>query len=72
MRKIAFVLLLVLAGCTTAAITVPTCPPLPAYSAEFQRGVAEELKALPPHSGLRVMIEDYGHLRKQCRTLNPQ
>lgn len=71
MRKLAFVLLIVLAGCTTAAITVPTCPPLVAYTAAEQTQALAELKTLPPNSVVGRMVNDYGSLRAQCRALKP-
>ena len=55
-----------LAGCQTTR-AVSGCPPLPQYSAERQRLMAAELRALPPGSHLAELIRDYKKLRDACR-----
>lgn len=70
MRKLyAIILALSVAACATAAVTVPTCPPLVEYTAEEQERALAELKTLPPEAMLRRFVNDYGKLRAQCRAL---
>ena len=56
------------AACTTT-IFKPVCPPIASYSAADQDRAAAEYDGLPSTAMLRVMMDDYGHLRKQCRAL---
>lgn len=61
---------LALAGCVgrplEPARVITVCPVLKAYSPEFQKQVATELKSNPP-PGMAAMIRDYGGLRAQVR-----
>jgi len=59
-----------LSGCTTGAsdLTVlGVCPPVVAYSREFQAQAAEELALLPEHSAAVKMLSDYAVMREQAR-----
>ena len=64
---------LLLTGCATGGsdqIYVLRCPPLIAYTAEFQGQVATELSAMPPTAATLEMMADYGTLRAKCRALD--
>ena len=60
-----------LSGCATAGSDgsgTGACPPVVAYSREFQARAAEELAVLPEHSAIAEMLSDYVVLRDQART----
>jgi hypothetical protein len=46
------------------------CPPVVAYSREFQSRVAEELVLLPEGSAVVEMLSDYAVMREQVRGCN--
>lgn len=58
-----------LVACATAAITVPTCPPLADYTPAEQDQALSELQTLPSNAILRRFMNDYGKLREQCRAM---
>jgi hypothetical protein len=43
------------------------CPPVVAYSREFQARAAEELALLPEGSAIEEMMADYVVMREQAR-----
>jgi hypothetical protein len=60
-----------MAGCSSQqggerSVLVLRCPPLKAYSADWQKQAAGELRALPPGSRLPRGV-DYATLRARCR-----
>lgn len=46
---------------------VTVCPPMVAYSREFQTHAAEELELLPEGSAIAEMLADYAVMRGQIR-----
>ena len=59
-----------LTGCATAGFEtggVAVCPPVVAYSREFQVRAAEELDFLPEGSAVAEMLSDYAVMREQAR-----
>ncbi len=59
-----------LSGCETVP-SRPACPHVKEYSAELQKGAADELDALPDGSIIaNVMMPDYGTLRAGARACN--
>lgn len=57
-----------LSGCATGASDVGSlraCPPVAAYSQEFQARAAEELALLPEGSAIAEMLTDYAVMREQ-------
>lgn len=59
-----------LSACATGgseARVVPVCPPLVAYSREFQAQAAVELALLPEGSVIAEMLSDYAIMRDQAR-----
>ena len=58
------VLATALSSCTQ---TLSGCPPLVAYSRDFQRGARAEFDRLKPGSRLAVLVTDYGKMRDACR-----
>jgi hypothetical protein len=68
-RVLAALFVLGVAACATAAVTVPTCPPLVEYTPGEQDSAYRELQTLPEGSMLKRMMNDYGKLRAQCRAL---
>lgn len=68
MRSFAILMLVSfsLAGCQTTRV-VSGCPPLVTYSAQTQKQLAADLRALPPGSLLGRVIVDYKKLRDACR-----
>ena len=58
-----------LSGCATGASDVASlgaCPPVVAYSREFQARAAEELALLPEGSAIAEMMSDYALMREQA------
>ena len=51
----------------TVVIAKVQCPPLKAYTPEFQTKAAEERKALPTGSAVGALVDDYGTTRAKCR-----
>jgi hypothetical protein len=59
-----------LSGCATVGSEgggLGVCPPVVAYSREFQARVAEELALLPDGSTIVEMMGDYAVMREQAR-----
>ena len=59
-----------LTGCATESFEAngsAACPPVAAYSREFQARAAEELALLPEGSAIVEMLTDYAVLREQAR-----
>ncbi len=56
--------LLFVAGC---APVVTACPPLVAYTPEFNRRLADELEAMPAGTAVERAILDYATLRDQVK-----
>ena len=59
-----------LSGCATVGsdrVAHGTCPPVVAYSREFQARAAEELALLPEGSVIMGLISDYAVMREQAR-----
>lgn len=54
-----------LTGCGTAAVY--SCPPIVAYSPEFNARLADELEAMPAGTAVERAILDYAALRDQLR-----
>lgn len=52
-------------------VALARCPPLAAYSPEWQRAAAAELGALPADSRLARALADYATLRARCRAYAP-
>lgn len=67
MGRFSLVACLLLAGCATPAPYLATCPPLKAYSHEFQRQAADQLEALPAGSPVVRLVTDYIALRKAVK-----
>lgn len=70
-RRVVLVLATIwLSGCATGASDVGalgTCPPVVAYSREFQQRAAEDLALLPERSAIKEMLADYAVMRDQAR-----
>ncbi len=60
------VLATALSDCTQ---TVSGCPPLVAYSRDFQLAAKAEFDRLKPDSRVAVLITDYGKMRDACRAV---
>ncbi len=58
-----------LSGCATVSSDGGSraCPPVAAYSREFQSRAAEELALLPYGSAIGEMLSDYAVIRDQAR-----
>ena len=59
-----------LTGCATVGSdgrALRACPPVVAYSREFQARAAEELELLPEGSAIAEMMSDYAVMREQAR-----
>lgn len=59
-----------LSGCATVGSdggALRACPPVVAYSREFQARAAEELALLPEGSAIAEMLADYSVMREQLR-----
>ena len=59
-----------LTGCATVGSdggALRACPPVVAYSREFQAQAAEELALLPENSAIAEMMADYAVMREQTR-----
>lgn len=59
-----------LTGCATVGTdggALRTCPPVVAYSREFQAQAAQELVLLPEGSAVAEMLSDYAVMREQAR-----
>ena len=59
-----------LTGCATVASDsrIPTvCPPVVAYTREFQARAADELDLLPEGSAIAEMLSDYAVMRGQAQ-----
>jgi len=59
-----------LSGCATVGSdggALRACPPVVAYSREFQAQAAEELAMLPEVSAIEEMLSDYAVMREQAR-----
>ncbi|MSO93507.1 MAG: hypothetical protein EXQ86_08940 [Rhodospirillales bacterium] len=56
-----------LAACAGASSDPTVCPPVVAYSRDFQARAADELAGLPAPSALEEMLKDYTSLRDQLR-----
>ena len=65
MRILGLFAILMLGACQTPIVTA--CPPVPAYSLEFQARLANEIHDLPPGSAIGTAIVDYKRLRDQLR-----
>ena len=61
--------MMTLGGCSSSgtASRPAACDWLVPYAPAFQARAATELDALPDHSAVRVLIEDYGELRARIR-----
>lgn len=71
MRILAILCAVALAGCMSTKLqpVVNSCPPIVAYSPDFQHQAGDELaeiKGIAPH--IAQMIVDYGAERKALRT----
>ncbi|WP_371061427.1 hypothetical protein [Rhodosalinus sp. 5P4] len=70
-RRVALVLATIwLSGCATCASDfgwAGACPPVVAYSREFQAQAADELFMLPEGSAIAHMLSDYAVMRGQAR-----
>ena len=70
-RRVALGLVTVwLSGCAAVNSTggaVWACPPVVAYSREFQAQAADELALLPENSAIAEMMADYAVMREQAR-----
>jgi hypothetical protein len=59
------------AGCTsdqiTQAIVLGGCPPLVAYSKEFQHDLAAKMREMSDRDPRTIAIADYKGLRDACR-----
>lgn len=58
-----------LSGCATDGSDIGSsgsCPPVVAYSQEFQAQAAEELALLPEESVIAEMLADYAVMREQA------
>lgn len=58
-----------LAMALSSCQTVSGCPPLVAYSRQFQRAAKAEFDRLKAGSRLVVLITDYGKMRDACRAI---
>ena len=72
MRRLAALVIaaISLTGCATVGSEprIPTiCPPVVAYSREFQARAADELDLLPEGSAIAEMLADYSVMRDQAR-----
>ena len=72
MRQLAVLAIatILLTGCATGGSEprIPTiCPPVVAYSREFQARAADELDLLPEGSAIAEMLADYSVMRDQAR-----
>lgn len=59
-----------LTGCATVGTgggALRACPPVVAYSREFQAQAAEELALLPENSAAAKMLSDYAVMRERAR-----
>ena len=59
-----------LSGCATVSSdggALRACPPVVAYSREFQAQAAEELALLPEGSAVAEILADYAMMRDQAR-----
>lgn len=59
-----------LSGCATVGSeggALRACPPVVAYSREFQARAAEELALLPNGSAIAEMLADFAVMREQAR-----
>jgi hypothetical protein len=59
-----------LSGCATGGSdggALRVCPPVVAYSREFQARAAEELALLPEGSAIAEMLADFAVMREQAR-----
>jgi len=72
LRRVALLLATIwLSACATGASNVGSlgaCPPVVAYSREFQARAAEELALLPEGSAIAEMTIDYAVMREQARS----
>lgn len=55
-----------LSACQSAGVS-GGCPPLIAYSADFQRAAARELRKMPQDSRAAQLVADYKKFRDACR-----
>lgn len=67
MKRALGMLLLFLAGCTSALPANPPCPPVVKYNRSFLERAADELALLPPDSAIVEMLKDYHVMREQAR-----
>ncbi len=59
-------------GLSDCTQTVSGCPPLVAYSREFQLAAKAEFDRLKPDSRIAVLLTDYGKMRDACRAVGPK
>lgn len=66
---LALVSALGLAACASTPTPTPTviCPPLKTYSADVQKRLADELRALPEGTETQAFLSDYAALRASIR-----
>ena len=67
MRSVAFVVLLVMAGCGTSRSTACQCPKPIAYDDATLKKISQALRALPADNVLHQAMEDYENERDDLR-----
>jgi len=66
-KVVAFVTLLVMAGCSSARSTACQCPKPVAYDDATLKKISQALRALPPDNVLQQAMEDYENERDDLR-----
>lgn len=67
MRAAALALLALLLGASSCQTPITACPPIVAYSAEFNSALAAEVEQMPEDSAALRAIQDYIAERDQLK-----